>query len=297
MKRNEFGELIAALRQDLGWTQASLSEYAQVEEAVISQIERGVKKHFEPELLFNLANAFQLTSMERREFLLAASGLDARQMVRQPSSAVKTDVFHPTKMLDKLIQVTGRVRLPAFLMDVFGDVIAANFIVLNLFQISLDWANAGRDMPGGLNVVRVNFGRDLLMRNIVAENWDAYAVSTMRGLREISLRYRAKPYFKSLMKDFRNPAQFPLFDRYWKMVSSLEPDKESSTDILAYEHSQYGPQKYAVTSGMTVTPYGELYLVQYLPADEHTSGVFENLARSYGQDVVAFAPWPEKVIP
>src|SRR5512134_1831882 len=123
MKRNEFGELIAALRQDFGWTQASLSEFAQVEEAVISQIERGVKKHFEPELLFSLGNAFQLTTLERREFFLAASGLDQKQIVRQPSAAMSTDVFNARKALDKMVDMTRQVRLPAFLCDVYSDVI------------------------------------------------------------------------------------------------------------------------------------------------------------------------------
>ena len=63
MNRRDFGELIAALRQDLGWTQFQLAEYSCQDVAVISQIERGVKKHFEPELLFCLANALQLTTL------------------------------------------------------------------------------------------------------------------------------------------------------------------------------------------------------------------------------------------
>ena len=76
MNRKQFGELVATLRQDLGLTQFELAEYSELDDAVISQIERGVKKHFEPDLLFQLVNAFQLTTLERREFLLAASGLE-----------------------------------------------------------------------------------------------------------------------------------------------------------------------------------------------------------------------------
>ena len=297
MNRKEFGQLIATLRQDLGWTQFNLAEIADVDEAVISQMERGVKKYFEPELLYNLANAFQLTTMERRELLLAASGLDARQMVRQPSSQVKTDVFHPQRTLGKLMHLTGQLRLPAFVLDAYGDVIAANYIVMALFQISMDWAMEGRELPGGYSMIRVTFGQDLVTRNMVSENWDVYAVNTMRAFREISLRYRAKPYFKYLIKSFRNPNEFPLFDRYWKMVSSLEPDKESNNDLFTYEHIRFGSLKYLVTSSVTVTPYGELYLVHYLPADHHTNEIIEQLAQEHGQDVAAFAPWPEKVIP
>src|SRR5918996_682128 len=135
MKRKEFGELIAALRQDLGWTQFQLAEYTEVDVAVISQMERGVKKFFEPPLLFQLANTFQLTTLERREFLLAASGLDQKELVRQPSASTLTDVFNVRKTLDKMIELTGQVRLPAFLWDVYGDIIAANNIIISLFTV------------------------------------------------------------------------------------------------------------------------------------------------------------------
>src|SRR3972149_370772 len=117
MNRKEFGQLLSTLRQDMGWTQFQLAEYAQVDEAVVSQMERGVKKYFEPELLFQLANALQLTTLERREFFLAVSGLEQKQMVRQPSAAMATDVFNVRKILDKMIELTGQVRLPAFLCD------------------------------------------------------------------------------------------------------------------------------------------------------------------------------------
>ena len=36
MNRKEFGELVAALRQDMGWTQFQLSEYSDVDHAVIA---------------------------------------------------------------------------------------------------------------------------------------------------------------------------------------------------------------------------------------------------------------------
>ena len=112
MNRRQFGELVAALRQDLGWTQFELAEFADLDNAVISQIERGVKRHFEPNLLFQLANAFQLTTLERREFLLAASGLEQKQIVRQPGAGMSTDVFNVRRALEKMIELTGQVRLP-----------------------------------------------------------------------------------------------------------------------------------------------------------------------------------------
>ena len=297
MERKEFGELVAALRQDLGWTQFELAEYSDVDEAVISQIERGVKRHFEPQLLFQLMNAFQLTTLERREFLLAASGLDQRQMVRQPSAAMSTDVFNARRALDKMVELTKHVRLPAFLADVYGDVIAANHMILSFFKLPAEFVEQARQTPGGYNTARFNFGKDLMARSYVLDNWDRFALNSMRTFRENSLRYRAQPYFKYLMKIFRNQIEYPLFDRYWKMVSSSEQDKEAATDHFSYRHDEFGQIKYISPSTVSITSFGELFLIQYLPLDESTSRVFEHLAQQAGQGATTFAPWPEKRMP
>ena len=297
MNRKQFGELVAALRQDLGWTQFQLAEYAELDDAVVSQIERGVKKHFEPQLLFQLVNAFQLTTLERREFLLAASGLDQKQIVRQPSAAMSTDVFNVRRVLDKMAELTEQVRLPAFVADVYGDVIAANHLILSFFRVPVQYLEQADKIPGGYNTVRFNFSKDLVSRTHVVDNWDRFALNSMRTFRENSLRYRAQAYFKYLMKIFRNQNEYPLFDRYWKMVSSNEQDKDATTDHFSYQHDEFGQIKYISSSTVSITSFGELFLVHYLPLDESTSQVFQQLAQQAGQGVTRFAPWPEKHIP
>jgi transcriptional regulator with XRE-family HTH domain len=297
MKRKEFGELVAALRQDLAWTQFQLAENVNVDVAVVSQTERGVKKYFEPQLLFQLANAFQLTTLERREFLLAASGLDQKEIVRQPSAAMATDVFNIKKALDKMVEVTGQLRLPAFVSDVYGDVVAANNIILLFFKLPSHFVEQAEQVPAGYNTVRFNFGKDLIARSNVIDNYDQYALNSMRAFRENSLRYRAKPYFKYLMKIFRNQNEYPLFDRYWKMVSSVEQDKEASIDYFSYQHESFGKIKYISSATVSITSFGELFLVQYLPLDENTSQIFEKLAQQAGPGVMRFAPWPLKTFP
>ena len=297
MNRKQFGELVAALRQDLGWTQFQLAEYAELDDAVVSQIERGVKKHFDPELLFQLVNTFQLTTLERREFLLASSGLDQKEIVRQPSLAVATDVFNVRRVLDKMIDLTEQVRLPAFLADVYGDVIAANNIILSFFRVPPQYLEQADKIPGGYNTSRFNFSKDLAARSQVVDNWDQYALYSMRSFRENSLRYRAQPYFKYLMKIFRNQNEYPLFERYWKMVSSHEQDKEASTDHFSYRHNEFGQIKYISSPTVSSTSFGELFLIPYLPLDPATSEVFEQLAQQAGQGVTRFAPWPGKHMP
>jgi transcriptional regulator with XRE-family HTH domain len=297
MNREEFGELVAALRQDMSWTQFQLAEYSDIDNAVISQIERGVKKYFEPQLLFQLANAFQLTTVERQEFILAASGLDEKEIVRQPSVNVATDVFDAKKILERMISLTAQIRVPAFLSDVYSDVIAANKIMLAFYQVPTSMVESAPKIPGGYSTVRLNFGRDLVGRRHVTDNWDQYALNSMRAFRENGLRYRAKPYFKYLMKAFRNPVEYPFFDRYWKLVSSTEQDKDMKIDYFSYHHNDFGPLKYIASMTIEITSFGNLFLVQNLPLDEPTDEVFTQLKHTAGEGVVRFAPWPEKPMP
>jgi transcriptional regulator with XRE-family HTH domain len=296
MNRKDFGELVSTLRLDLGWTQFQLAEYAGLDVAVVSQIERGVKKFFEPELLFCLANALQLTTVERSEFFLAASGLEERQLLRQPSAGMLTDVFDAKKILERMVTLTGEIMLPAFMVDVYSDLIAANFMMAAFYNVPLALLEDAAKTPGGYNTARLNFGKDLGWRNQITHNWDAYALNSMRAFRESSLRYRSTPYFKYLMKAFRKPADYPLFDRFWKMVSSTEQDKDMNLDHFQYEHNEFGPLSYIASVTIAVTSYGNLYLVQNLPLDCHTDEVFSHLKAKAGQGVIRLASWPEKSI-
>jgi hypothetical protein len=196
-----------------------------------------------------------------------------------------------------MIELTGQVRLPAFLADVYSDVIAANKIILSFFKVSSSYIEDAHHLPGGYNTARFNFGKDLAARKLIVDNWDHYALNSMRTFRENSLRYRAKPYFKYLMKIFRNPIEYPLFESYWKLVSSVEQDKEVSTDYFHFHHEEFGEIKYTSSSTISITSFGELFLVQYLPLDAPTSHLFEELTQQAGPGVIQFAPWPLKTFP
>jgi hypothetical protein len=195
-----------------------------------------------------------------------------------------------------MISLTGRIRLPAFLGDVYGDVVAANRMVLAFFKIPTSMLETAAQVPGGYNTARVNFGRDLVTRNQITDNWENFALNSMRAFRVNSLRYRAKPYFKYLMKTFRNPIEYPLFDRFWRMVSSTEQDKEANVDHFTYCHVDFGALDFVASTITAVTSYGELFLIQYVPLDEHTNRVFDQF-KSAGAEAVRLAPWPQKPMP
>jgi hypothetical protein len=153
------------------------------------------------------------------------------------------------------------------------------------------------NIPAGFNSTRLNFGRESLGRSLIVNNWDEYALNVMRAFREGTLRYRAWPYFKYLMKIFRNPTEYPLFERYWKMVSSMEKDKDINQDQFFFQHAEFGPVSYITSTTVAVTSFGNLYLVKNLPLDGHTEDVFSHLKSKAGLGVVRLASWPEKSMP
>lgn len=297
MDRKEFGRLVASLRQDLEWTQFQLAEYGRIDLAVISQIERGVKKHLEPELLVKLANALQLTTLERREFMYAATGVKLSQIVRQPGPAVATDSQDAQRSLANMVDVLGRLRVPAFVHDVYSDVLAANHIAFTFFQVPMEMLQSADSVPGGYNTVRLVFGKDLAERSHFLTNWEAYAIESMRSFREVSLRYRAAPYFRYLIRAFRNPTEYPLFDRYWKMVSSVEEDRNANFVHFVYDHDMFGHLDYVTATTVCLTAHGELMLTQYLPADDRTDQVFNQIVKQSGIGTRGLSPWPKKPMP
>jgi transcriptional regulator with XRE-family HTH domain len=292
MNRKSFGKLLAVLRAEVNYTQAELSELVDVDPAVISNIEQGTKKNIEPDLLFKLANVLNLTSLERREFFLASSGMDETQIVRQLGGAVLTDVFNSVKVLHNMDEIIGKLRIPAYLVDIYGEIILANKISLDLFQIPMESFAQAQQVPGGFNALRFIFGE--MMRSAIPVGYEDFVLTIMRAFREVSLRYRARPYFQYLMKEFRNPKKYPWFERAWQKASLVDDDKATTVDSFSFHHALYGQLSYYATSSVSFTPYGELFLVHYLPVDAQTSVVFERLANTVGTETVHLAPWPEK---
>jgi transcriptional regulator with XRE-family HTH domain len=295
MDRKSFGKLLAALRVEMGWTQAQLAELTDEEDAVISQVERGMKKYLDPELVLRLANALQLATLERREFFLAASGMEAKDIISAPESVMMSEGHSAERVLQKIIGLLGQLPVPAFVSDVFGDVVAANKIIIDLLQVPPELLAQAPLVPGGYSTLRLNYGE--ATRAMIADGYDTYAVNALRAFREISLRYRAHPYYQYLMKEFRNPKKYPLFEHFWRKAAVLEDDRTMALEPFIYTHTRYGRLAYSTSSSTFFTAEGELFLYQYTPLDAPTETVFREIHERTGTAALRFAPWPEKKIP
>lgn len=119
----QFGRVVAALRKEhldenwTPWSQGQLGEISGLGAEIIAKIEQG-KRAPDSVLVAKLADALQLTVLERREFFALAAG------VQQPIARPETGASD--QALQNLLGLLGTIPLPAFLHDDYGDMIAAN---------------------------------------------------------------------------------------------------------------------------------------------------------------------------
>ena len=296
MDRNQFGKLIAALRReqrdesDHEYTQAKLAELVGVSEQIIGKIERGEKVTYEADLLINLAKAFRLSSRERKEFFLAAVGLEEKDIPRPTNT--------PQQILASLVSVLETVALPALIIDDYDDVVAINPIALALFDFTEDLQKEAPRLVGGYNIMRVVFSKKSPYRDALAkEQRERYITQNLQFFKTITLPHRASPYFNYLMKGFRKDKEMSMFNAYYtERASSDDEDFYIEDEVLSLNHERLGQLRCYSPSTTALTPAGNLYLLTYIPADLPTLRVFSQLAEVYGAGVVRMASWPQKSI-
>lgn len=296
MDRKQFGKLIAALRReqrdehDHEYTQAKLAELIGVTEQIIGKIERGEKVTYEADLLINLAKAFRLSSRERKEFFLAAVGLEEKDIPRPANTA--------EQILASLITIMETTALPALIVDAYDDVVAGNLMALALFDFTEDMQKEAPQLVGGYNIMRVVFSKKSPYRDALAkEQRERYITQNLQFFKTITLTHRASPYFNYLMHGFRKDKEMSLFNAYYTESASGEDDDFCIEDeVLDINHEKLGQLKCYSPSMAALTPMGNLYLLTYIPADLSTSRAFSQLAETRGAGAVRLASWPQKMV-
>ena len=296
MDRKQFGKLIAALRreqrdeQDREYTQAKLAELVGASEQIVGKIERGEKVTYEADLLINLAKAFRLSSRERKEFFLAAVGLDEKDIPRPANT--------PEQILTNLITIMEATALPTLIVDAYDDVVASNLITLALFDFTEEMQKEAPHLVGGYNIMRVVFSKKSPYRDALAkEQRERYIAQNLQFFKTITLPHRASPYFNYLMRGFRKDKEMSMFNAYYAESVSSDDDFYIEDEVLNLNHEKLGQLRCYSPSTAALTPVGNLYLLTYIPADLPTSRVFSRLAETCGVGVIRLASWPQKPVP
>lgn len=169
--------------------------------------------------------------------------------------------------------------------------IAVNSGAIRLFGLHDDLVNYPADEPVAYNIMRVIFARNSSYRTILGKEWTRNALHNIRFFRGITLRYRFHPYFKQTLTGLW---KHPAFRLYWERARA--EDEDSTTDSLMYDyhHPYLGPIRYMANSSKLVTRSGTLYWAIYVPLDERTTTVFQDMVERHGTDVIQLAAWPKE---
>jgi transcriptional regulator with XRE-family HTH domain len=295
MNRKEFGKLMAALRKGRydehyrQLTQQKLAEQSGISEHVLGKLERGEKISFEPDLLLALAHSLGLSTRERREFFLAAIGVNEQDMpASQPN---------PAAIFEELFENLEQIALPAFIVDSYDDIVAANTIILNLFEFSENLRKIAPSIVGGYNVLRFVFSERSNFQGMLHQEHEKYLMQSIRFFRAISLPCRANPYYAYLLSAFKKDRDMARFNQYYQRDMDLynQDDYYFESERFVFWHPSLGELIFYSPSVFPVaTSRGSLYLVTYIPASVVTIQACASLASKFSPGAMRLAPWPEK---
>jgi transcriptional regulator with XRE-family HTH domain len=266
------------------FTQAKLAKVTGLSEIVIGNLERGTKEHLEADILLKLADAFKLTTQERKEFLLAASNVEQAQF------------FHTEDLVQKvfgtMLPILEQLPTPAYLCDCFGDLIYVNPLFLAIFNLNL---HTFYEFPATyaprFNFMRVFFAPALSeQRQMMGPTWPTFARQTMLLFRLTSFRYQAHPYFQECLL----PAllQYPLFCQFWQTPRTEEDDLFTNLNCLTLTHPEWGLLRFISDPIQATTPLGDLNLYAFHGLGQGTASACLGLTEKVGTGAIQFAPWP-----
>lgn len=300
MNRKEFGKLIAALRKEHfdedgnRWTQAKLAELAQqrdphtpLNETIIGKIERGERATLDDRVLLGLADTLALTLGERREFFLAATGLENEQIY-----ATKRD---PQKILASVIEMMADIQLPALLVDNYLDIIGINAILVKLYDASQIDLRPRMGQTAGFNLLSFIFSADFEphRRQMTPRQWHNFAVGNVIYFRRVTLRYRMTNYFVSLFAQLRRSRDFRWF---WEQV--FYEEKRYFVGGESFRMGTPGASRFSflTTPLVTLTPHGNLEIITHVPRNTETAAAFHQMALESPSTTYQLSSWPEKAL-
>ncbi len=294
MDRFEFGTLVASLREDMRWTQMELAKKSGVDISAISNIERGERRTLlKNNMLLKLADGFRLTSMEKMEFLFAASGVTEIEKVRNENTPAKKQ-FNARAFIEETGRQIARIALPAFITDAFCDILAANHCVIDFYNIPKELIQNGKSMIGGYNEMSYVFQFNSNFPDIIGnDSLERLALINVRYFRRRTLRVRCKPYFPILLNEFLNNKKYPAFERCWRRILFEDID-DFSLPIHRSAETVYAHSFVSTESLFALTPYGELYLHQLVPLNRKTAERMAKTSKKAGEGYELLAAFPDK---
>ncbi len=292
MEHRTFGQIVASLRKEhinfssgKKWTQEDLATETGLSKRIVGRIERGSQARLDGYVLQSLADAFDLTSIERREFFAMASEVIESEIVRR--DLCNEDVF--VQVWDML----NALCAPAFLADPFFDIVGANRALLNLHSINLDYLQNIKTKYGAVNNLALLLDKDTPLRQALGQGWWSISLANLQQWRATTLRYRHTYRYRRL---FDALSAIPDFRMLWVAGNESERAIEDCSRLRSciYTHGVHGPVAYTVFANTSLSTYGELHLFTFVPQNSVTATLFRNLAENT-MPAMALEHWPSSL--
>lgn len=291
MNKKEFGKLIQTLRKECfnedlhSLTQEELAQKTGLSVRTIIRLEKGDEAvKLQGKELEKLADALQLTSGERKEIFLAASGIE--------NNKVALTQYHPAEILDSLIQLMKKVYAPAFIMDSYHDLIAVNSGINLLYGIESSYWPDLTHYSTNFNNLRFYFSPEFTkQQEMMGMYWDEVVRYNIIFFRVRSLQYRTTRYFTELFSELRN---YPRFIRYWRDAYWQEKDYIIDGGHHNLNSPLWGKLEYIVSRYTALTTYGDLMLCVYTPASLNTFETFSNIVKQASLEISRLGIWPKE---
>ena len=185
-----------------------------------------------------------------------------------------------------------KIRVPAFIIDPYGDVIALNPLILAFYQTSKEQLDKS-ELLSRYNMMRLLFSPEFsLHRSLMGKSWYSFAHQTIHIFRAMNLRYRTSPYFKKLVTEMS--VEYPLFLSYWQGSPFIQRDQNHFMDNSRFSYQLFNINFEVISSTITsATPEGELLLYSFIPLTSEASWAFDKLLKIVGTGLIRLSLWPK----
>ena len=305
MNRSDFGKLVTALRREqlengAPWTRERLTEAMRtflpasvseddakklVNSTTLKKIEQGRFTNLKPVVLVALADALHLNAQERQEFFMAASGMEAEDV---GATGIKS-----SQILADLDSFLRALPAPAYITDVYSRVVKINQAAVIFFDLQ-PLIKLLRDNPNATERCTTWFvfnEASLYPRLLGPQLWEKYIRRHLAFFRAASLRYRHRPVFQELLKSLLKLDNFRACWEGYFALRLFDPPFYFENEIFVYRHPFFNADiNYFLTVRPALTPFGELYVIHYVPGDLPTAHIFDQLAQS--RQIYNLGNWP-----
>lgn len=291
MEHATFGKVVAALRKEQisfhngqNWSQQDLATESGLTPRIVGRIERGEQARLDGDVLGALATAFNLTSLERREFFAIASEVADQEIVRK--DLCDDEVFA------EVWNLLNDLCVPAFLTDPFFDIVGVNRSLLSFHGIGIQELQAFKSTATGVNNLGILFAPDSPMKRVLGLGWQPIAHANVQQWRVATLRYRHTNRFRQLFAALSELTEFRMM---WAAGNDVEHAIEDCSRLRScvYNHGVHGAVAYTVFVNISLSASGELHLCAFVPQDGDTATLFQKMAAN-DNSAVRVSQWPNQ---